>query len=57
MSAPVMDSATSTTQIAISSTGLTPGTATGGATIDSYHFVWDQGTGTWEDLAGEEGNY
>jgi hypothetical protein len=57
MSAPAMGSATSTTQIAVSSAGLTPGVATGGATIDSYHLVWDQGTGTWADLAGEEGNY
>lgn len=33
------------------------GEETGGTDIDSYNVKWDQGTGVWDDLIGEEGNY
>lgn len=57
MGAPTMGSATTTTQLAIDFVALTAGSETGGSTIDSYHLQWDQGTGSWLDLFGEDGAY
>jgi hypothetical protein len=57
MSAPTSGPATSTTQLVVDFTALTGDQATGGAAIDSYNLQWDQGTGTWVDLVGQDGAY
>lgn len=56
MATPLRGTSTSETQLHITWTELT-GTDTGGAAIDSYNVRWDKGTETWEDIAGEEGDY
>ena len=43
--------------MAVDFVALSPGAETGGSAIQSYHLQWDQGTGTWTDLFGEEGAY
>jgi hypothetical protein len=57
MAAPVMGSATSTTQLEVDFTALATAAERGGAAIDSYHLEWDEGTGTWADVAGQDGAY
>jgi len=57
MAAPVMGSATSTAELEVVFTALTTAVERGGAAIDSYHLEWDQGTGAWADLMGQEGAY
>jgi hypothetical protein len=57
MASPSMGEATSTTALEVVVTELASGEAAGGATIDSYHLEWDQGTGAWTDLVGEDGAY
>jgi hypothetical protein len=52
-----MGSDTTTTQLAVDFVALTSGADTGGSTIDSYNLQWDQGTGAWVDLFGEDGAY
>ena len=56
MATPLRGTSTSESQLHITWTELT-GTDTGGAAIDSYNVRWDKGSETWEDIAGEEGNY
>jgi len=57
MAAPTMGTNTTTIQLHLDFIALTFGEATGGTTIDSYHLQWDQGTGTWADLMGQDGSY
>ena len=57
MSAPVMGDQTSTTEIQVTFTALTTDQVTGGAAIDSYNLQWDQGTGSWQDLVGQDDSY
>jgi len=52
-----MGSATTTTQVAVDFATLSPGAETGGSAVESYHLQWEQGTGTWVDLFGEDGAY
>ena len=56
MQAPWRGTLTSETQLQILWTEL-EGTDTGGTDIDSYNLRWDQGTDTWADMIGEDGNY
>jgi hypothetical protein len=57
MATPTMGSSTSTTSLHIEWLALVFGQPTGGASIDSYHLQWDQGTGAWADLVGQDGSY
>jgi hypothetical protein len=52
-----MGASTTTSQLAVDFVALTTGAETGGSTIDSYHLQWDQGSGSWENLFGEDGSY
>lgn len=57
MLAPTMGSSTATTSLHLEFSALAFGIATGGATIDSYNLQWDQGTGAFVDLLGQDGSY
>ena len=57
MATPTMGSATTTTEVAVDFAALSPGAETGGSAVESYHLQWDQGTGAWADLFGEDGAY
>jgi hypothetical protein len=45
-----MGSGTTITSLEVSLTELTAGEETGGASIDSYHLEWDQGSLNWQTL-------
>jgi hypothetical protein len=52
-----MGDATSTTELEVLFTELVTAQERGGAAIDSYRLEWDQGSGAWADLMGQDGDY
>ena len=56
MLAPTRGAQTSETQLELFWQALT-GIATGGAAIDSYNLKYDQGSSTWADVIGQDGNF
>ena len=57
MNLPTMGAATVTTSVEVVLAALVFGAETGGAAVDSYRLEWDQGTTSWVDITGEDGNY